>query len=252
MCGANRGITVRDGNRPLREKMTMKLTQVNGHAALPGLEICPVAGRPSEVRRELRRRARQVRAASLEERKRRRLTPPTAIQADPSTALKLVATRIDLEPPAGSVAGRVRPTEGSAPRKRLPAVPAPVVPATPERNPGPKPAKPPRATRKAPGGPPRPPVPGHAEQAAGAGGKGTPGGKGRSHAPANTKGGTKKETVLALLRRPQGATLAELREATGWQSHSVRGFLSGALRKKMALKVRSGQRDGVRVYSVRG
>ncbi len=55
-----------------------------------------------------------------------------------------------------------------------------------------------------------------------------------------------------MLRRPQGATMVELMQATGWQSHSVRGFLSGAIAKKMALKVRSGQRaDGVRVYSVR-
>jgi hypothetical protein len=64
---------------------------------------------------------------------------------------------------------------------------------------------------------------------------------------------SKKDTVLALLQRPQGATLKEIMRATGWQSHSVRGFLSGALRKKMGLKVKSGKRDnGERVYSVRG
>jgi hypothetical protein len=63
---------------------------------------------------------------------------------------------------------------------------------------------------------------------------------------------SKKDTVLALLRRPRGATLKEIMQATGWQSHSVRGFLSGALRKKMGLKVKSGKRDtGERVYSVR-
>jgi hypothetical protein len=44
-----------------------------------------------------------------------------------------------------------------------------------------------------------------------------------------------------------------MEKATGWQSHSVRGFLSGVLRKKMALKVKSGKRDnGDRVYSIRG
>ena len=65
--------------------------------------------------------------------------------------------------------------------------------------------------------------------------------------------GTKKEKVLALLRRSQGATLAEMMKITGWQSHSVRGFLSGALRKQMGLRVKSGKRDnGERVYSVRG
>jgi hypothetical protein len=58
--------------------------------------------------------------------------------------------------------------------------------------------------------------------------------------------------VLALLRRPQGATLKEMMQATGWQPHSVRGFLSGALRKKMSLKIKSGKRgNGERVYSVR-
>ena len=70
---------------------------------------------------------------------------------------------------------------------------------------------------------------------------------------ATAREGTKKEKVLALLRRSQGATLAEMTKATGWQSHSVRGFLSGALRKKMGLKVKSGKRDnGERVYSIRG
>ncbi len=64
---------------------------------------------------------------------------------------------------------------------------------------------------------------------------------------------TKKEIMLALLRHPQGATLAELATATGWQLHSVRGFLSGALRKGMGLKVKSGKREnGERVYSIRG
>jgi hypothetical protein len=72
-------------------------------------------------------------------------------------------------------------------------------------------------------------------------------------APKDHDKGTKKETVLTLLRRPQGATLAEMMKATGWQSHSVRGFLSEALRKNMGLKVKSAKReDGTRVYSVRG
>jgi hypothetical protein len=80
---------------------------------------------------------------------------------------------------------------------------------------------------------------------------GKPAHQAKPQAPARE--GTKKETVLALLRRPQGATLAEMEKATGWQSHSVRGFLSGVLRKKMALKVKSGKRDnGDRVYSIRG
>jgi hypothetical protein len=39
--------------------------------------------------------------------------------------------------------------------------------------------------------------------------------------------------------------------ATGWQTHSVRGFVSGQLKKKLGLKVRSSQRDGERVYSIK-
>jgi hypothetical protein len=63
--------------------------------------------------------------------------------------------------------------------------------------------------------------------------------------------GTKSETVLALLRRPGGATLKALMAATGWQAHSVRGFISGQLAKKMRLRVKSVKRDGERVYSIR-
>ena len=64
--------------------------------------------------------------------------------------------------------------------------------------------------------------------------------------------GSKKADVLALLRRQGGATLEELMSATGWQAHSVRGFISGALGKKMGLAVESAKRDdGGRVYSIR-
>jgi hypothetical protein len=63
--------------------------------------------------------------------------------------------------------------------------------------------------------------------------------------------GSKTATVLALIQRAKGATLAEILEATSWQPHSVRGFISGTLGKKMALKVESTKReDGVRVYSL--
>ena len=61
--------------------------------------------------------------------------------------------------------------------------------------------------------------------------------------------GTKTAKILALLRRPSGATLQELRKATGWQAHSVRGFLSGTLKKKMGLRVDSARRaDDERAY----
>ncbi|MEP7354218.1 MAG: DUF3489 domain-containing protein, partial [Acidobacteriota bacterium] len=48
-----------------------------------------------------------------------------------------------------------------------------------------------------------------------------------------------------------GASLQELTEATGWQTHSVRGFLSGVVGKKMGLPVTSTKRDGERRYFVR-
>jgi hypothetical protein len=63
--------------------------------------------------------------------------------------------------------------------------------------------------------------------------------------------GSKKAQVLDLLRRPEGATLADIMAATGWLAHSVRGFISGALGKKMGLTVESSKRaDGARVYSI--
>ena len=64
--------------------------------------------------------------------------------------------------------------------------------------------------------------------------------------------GSKKAIVLELLRRPEGATLADLQAATSWQAHSVRGFLSGALGKKMGLAVESFKTpDGARSYRLK-
>ena len=55
----------------------------------------------------------------------------------------------------------------------------------------------------------------------------------KARAKSNGKTKTKKQTCVELLKRPKGANLAELQKATGWQPHSVRGFLSGTV-KKMA------------------
>src|SRR5437763_2730863 len=63
--------------------------------------------------------------------------------------------------------------------------------------------------------------------------------------------GGKTATVLQLLRRPEGAALEELMAATEWQAHSVRGFLSGTLRKEMGLTIESAKSAaGVRRYSI--
>ena len=64
---------------------------------------------------------------------------------------------------------------------------------------------------------------------------------------ANGKGAT----IIKLLRRKEGATLTDLTKATGWQPHSVRGFLSAQVSKKLGLKLESTKReDGQRVYQV--
>jgi hypothetical protein len=61
---------------------------------------------------------------------------------------------------------------------------------------------------------------------------------------------TKKAKVLAMLDSAGGATPAEIMSATGWQKHTISGFLSGTVVRKMGLKVSSFQRDGGRVYRI--
>jgi Protein of unknown function (DUF3489) len=69
------------------------------------------------------------------------------------------------------------------------------------------------------------------------------------HQPAFREG-SKAAQVLTLLCRPEGSTLNEIRNQTGWQAHTVRGFISRNL-SKQSRKVRSFERDGERVYRLK-
>jgi hypothetical protein len=67
----------------------------------------------------------------------------------------------------------------------------------------------------------------------------------------STRIGTKQEHLIAMLRRPKGATIDEITATTGWQAHTVRGAISGALKKKLGLEVASEKVEGRgRVYRV--
>lgn len=63
--------------------------------------------------------------------------------------------------------------------------------------------------------------------------------------------GSKKATILAMLRSQTGATLPQIMEATGWQPHTVRGFISGAIGKQLGLAVQSTRTEkGERLYRI--
>jgi hypothetical protein len=61
---------------------------------------------------------------------------------------------------------------------------------------------------------------------------------------------SKQAAVIALLSRPEGATVAEVVAATGWQPHTVRGLFSGTLKKKLGLGIGSAPADRGRVYRI--
>jgi hypothetical protein len=64
------------------------------------------------------------------------------------------------------------------------------------------------------------------------------------------KPGSKQSRVIALLSSPKGATIAAIMQATGWQRHSVRGFLAGVVRSRLKLNLISQKVDGARVYRI--
>ena len=63
---------------------------------------------------------------------------------------------------------------------------------------------------------------------------------------------SKQSQVIAMLQSPTGATIAAMMKATGWQQHSVRGFLAGVVRKRLKLKLGSKLVDEKRVYRLAG
>jgi hypothetical protein len=64
------------------------------------------------------------------------------------------------------------------------------------------------------------------------------------------KSSSKQDTVLSLLRHTNGTTVPAIAKATGWQAHSVRGFLAGVVKKKLNLKLESEKLGKERVYRI--
>jgi hypothetical protein len=68
----------------------------------------------------------------------------------------------------------------------------------------------------------------------------------------DTKRRSKQDEVIAMLRRPEGATVDEVASATGWQRHTVRGVFSGTLKKKLGLTIASAKEERGRLYRING
>ncbi len=61
---------------------------------------------------------------------------------------------------------------------------------------------------------------------------------------------SKQDRLVSMLRSPTGASIATMMSVTGWQQHSVRGFLAGVVRKRLKLKLESETSDGSRIYRI--
>ena len=68
--------------------------------------------------------------------------------------------------------------------------------------------------------------------------------------PTKANRGSKQAHVIAMLHQPVGVSIAAMMDTTGWQQHSVRGFLAGVVRKKLRLNLTSEKVDGQRVYRI--
>ena len=74
---------------------------------------------------------------------------------------------------------------------------------------------------------------------------------GRAVIVSNRDAVAQAEQIVALLKGSSGASLRAIMDLTGWQSHSVRGFISAQLGKRMGFRIQSFKRDGERIYRIR-